>query len=321
MIFASMRSFLSIERIHLRNDTLEVIVLPEVGAKILSLKSPHTGQEFLWQNPRIAPQPYPIEANFDNYWCGGWDDAFPTCETCSHNGEVYPNLGELRSVSWFVERHEPASLVRLSAAGPISPIRAEKEIRLTRASVEMTFTISHLGHTPIEFIWGTHPAYSIFPDSILHIPAREGLVGQSNDPVLGCPGQSYPWPHLQTAQGSTNMSRVFPAGTLMAGHYAAKLDDGWYAVESPERRSGVLFEFPLDVCPFLWLWLSYGGWRGYYVAILEPWTSCPVTLTEAVAANTHRTLSPGSTFSCTVRATPWSEPTTLQQLLQERTSK
>jgi len=55
--------------------------------------------------------------------------------------------------------------------------------------------------------------------------------------------------------------------------------------------------------------------------VVEPWTSCPVTLTDAIAAGTHRVLDPGGTFSCAVRATPWSRPSTLQNLLERKASK
>ena len=79
--------------LHLQNHALEITVLPEVGAKIFDLIHRPTRQNFLWHNPRIAPQPYPVGANFDNYWCGGWDDAFPTCETCSHKGNNIPISG------------------------------------------------------------------------------------------------------------------------------------------------------------------------------------------------------------------------------------
>jgi hypothetical protein len=89
-------------------------------------------------------------------------------------------------------------------------------------------------------------------------------------------------------------------------------------VEYPHRQAGVLVEFPLETCPYLWLWLSYGGWRGYYVAAVEPWTSFPVTLSDAVAANTHRVLKPGEGFACTIRAIPWCKPATLKTLLEER---
>ncbi|MGI8960643.1 MAG: DUF5107 domain-containing protein [Bryobacteraceae bacterium] len=306
-----------LEHVHLENEALQATVVPEVGAKIFDLVHLPTGQNFLWHNPRIEPQRYPIDANFDNYWCGGWDDGFPTCETCSHNGEIYPNLGELRSIDWRVEAASQ-TFVRLSADGPISPVRASKEIRLVEDALEMRFAVSHLGYAPIEFIWGTHPAYAITPDCVLHIPARKGLVGQANHPMLGEPGQSYEWPILKSSPGSIDMSRVLPAGQFSAGHYASELTAGWYAVEYTERQTGIFFEFPLDVCPYLWLWLSYGGWRGYYVAVIEPWSSCPVTLTDAIAAKTHRVLHPGGTFSCTVRATPWSSPASLQSLLERR---
>ena len=74
----------------------EARVLPEVGAKIYDLIWKPTGRNILYHNPRIAPQVYPIESEFDNYWCGGWDDAFPTCDGCVFRNQRYPDLGELR---------------------------------------------------------------------------------------------------------------------------------------------------------------------------------------------------------------------------------
>src|ERR1700677_4686983 len=63
--------------LELENEWLSLSVLPEVGAKILTLYDKTGNRQILWENPRIRPQTYPIDANFDNYWCGGWDDAHP----------------------------------------------------------------------------------------------------------------------------------------------------------------------------------------------------------------------------------------------------
>lgn len=310
----------ALEQVRLQSDSLEVSILPEVGAKLFDLIDQTTGHNFLWHNPRIAPQTYPIGANFDNYWCGGWDDGFPTCEACAHNGEMYPNLGELRSLRWKIDALDSGALepsVVLTSFGPITPVRAQKIVRLSNGSIEIEFSVHHLGHHPIDFIWGSHPAYAIQPGCVIHIPARFGIVAQANHPRLGEPGQRYQWPLLKTLEDIVDMSRVCPPGKLSAGHYATDLAAGWYALEYPDRQTGLLVEFPLEVCPYLWLWLSYGGWRGHYVAVIEPWTSHPVTLSEAVAAKTHRTLLPGDSFSCVVRATPWRLPMTLGQLLAE----
>jgi galactose mutarotase-like enzyme len=302
----------------LQNEFLQVTVLPGIGAKVFDLIHRPTGHNFLWHNPRIAPQPYPIEANFDNYWCGGWDDAFPTCEACLFRGEQYPNLGELRSIDWAVEAQSDGS-VSLSAPGPISAVAAKKTVRLLGRSVEMEYEVTNLGPAGIDFLWGTHPAYAIDGGTILHVPARTGIVGSASDPSLGAPGQRYPWPVLETAGGSLDMTRTLPsAANVSCGHYATELSAGWYALEHAGRQQSLLFEFDLEICPYLWMWLSYGGWRGYHVAVIEPWTSYPVTLSEAEQARTHRHLAGGETFRTSVKVTPGEVGQSVSDLLAQQ---
>ena len=191
---------MTVPSIRLINQSLEVTVLPDVGAKIFDLIHRPTGYNFLWHNPRIQPQPYPVDANFDNYWCGGWDDGFPTCEPCTFRGEQYPGLGELRSLRWTVEEASSDQVV-LSAFGPINPVAAKKTVRLNGGSVEMSFEIENLGPAGIDFLWGTHPAWAVSDQTVLHVPARTGIVGVSLHPSLGVPGQRYAWPSLETPQG------------------------------------------------------------------------------------------------------------------------
>ncbi len=312
----------TLRAIELENDWIRLTILPEVGAKIYDLVWKPTGKNFLWHNPRIAPQTYPIEANFDNYWCGGWDEGFPTCEACEYQGEEYPNLGELRSVRWGVTA---AGLVgedavaTLSALGPISPVRAEKTVIVAGRSpvVRMRYGIENLGPLGLDFIWGTHPALQPSPNMVLRVPAKTGIVGQATHPSLGAPGQRYAWPILETALGRTDMSRVQGFEAKMAcGHCATDLEAGWYAVENTESGEGFLLKFPLDLCPYLWMWLVYGGWRGYHHVIVEPWTSYPVLLAEAVRQKTSRRLDPGGKFSVEVRATLYAKPDTLQDALR-----
>ena len=173
------------ELIRLQNDLLEISVLPEVGAKIFDLIDRRTSHNFLWHNPRIAPQPYPVEANFDNYWCGGWDDGFPTCELSTYNGEQYPNLGELRSIEWTVDALEEwggEPSIALSAFGPISPIKARKIVRLRKGSLETEFKIDHLGTLPIDYIWGTHRHTPSSLDVSFTFPPVPALSGRRTIP-------------------------------------------------------------------------------------------------------------------------------------------
>jgi galactose mutarotase-like enzyme len=297
----------------LENESISLSILPEVGAKILTLLDKKSHRNILWENLRTPPQTYPIDANFDNYWCGGWDDAFPTADACIYKGEPIPNVGELRSLSWKVEELKADAIsatARLTAYGPIHPIKATKTVSLRGRTVEMGFDIENIGPIPVDYLWGTHPAFAVEAGTRLFLPAKVGIVAQSNHPSLGAPGDRYEWPLIQ----STDMSVVPPVTAgIHCGHYATELQDGWFAVETDGR--GILYEFPVEKCPHLWLWLVYGGWRGHYHAVVEPWTGYPVILSEAVEQGRHSQLAPGETFSVTIRCTPYHAPETHAEAL------
>ncbi|MEO8659169.1 MAG: hypothetical protein ABI693_11905 [Bryobacteraceae bacterium] len=298
--------------VQLENEWLRAEILPQVGCKIQSLFWKAANGEILWQNPRVQPRPYPIDSNFDNYWSGGWDDAFPTCDACTYGGESYPNLGELRSLAWTVDAQDANSSL-FSCYGPISPVRARKSVTLDHGApvIRMRFQVENLGVLPFDYIWGTHPAIHVNPNTVLRLPGRTGVVGVSSSPSLGTPGQRYEWPRL----GDVDMSKVQPGSAgIYCGHYVTDLEAGWFAAEDATTGEGVLFTFPREACPNLWLWMCYGGWRGYQdVVVIEPWTSMPVNLEQALAAGTSRSLAPGAAFSIEIRATPYRAPETYRE--------
>lgn len=312
----------SLSALELENEWLKIRILPEVGAKIYDLVWKPSGKNILWHNPRIAPQSSTIESEFDNYWCGGWDDAFPTCDECVFRGQRYPTLGELRSLRWTIEsvgQSRGNAVAQLSAFGPISPVRATKTVILERLSpvVRMQYKIANLGPGRLDFIWGTHPAVSVTENAILRIPAKHAIVAQCNQAGWGESGQQYDWPILEGAAGRLEMNKVQSIkANICFGHYAVDLDAGWYAIEDMSSGQGFLLKFPLEQCPCLWLWLNYGGWRGLHHVILEPWTSRPVNLAQAFEQKTSRSLESGEDFSVEVSATLYNKPETYADALQ-----
>jgi hypothetical protein len=123
--------------IQLESGSLRLKVLPSVGAKIYDFFWKEENRNILWRNPRIAPQQYAVDTNFDNYWCGGWDEGFPTCDPCEYGGEQYPALSELRSLTWevdYIHSRDGEASVKLFAIGPINPVRATKTITLRSGS-------------------------------------------------------------------------------------------------------------------------------------------------------------------------------------------
>ena len=56
-------------------------------------------------------------------------------------------------------------------------------------------------------------------------------------------------------------------------------------------------------CRIVWLFLSYGGWRDIYTAVLEPCTNMPKDLADAVRLGQSARLTPGEEFVTTVSVT------------------
>lgn len=305
-----------LKTIELENDWFRITLLPEIGAKIYDLVWKPTSRNYLWHNPRITPQPYPIDANFDNYWCGGWDDAFPTCDECNVHGEHFPNLGELRSLQWetgFVGQEGGNAVAELTSLGPITPVRAKKTVVLRHDPpvIHVYYELSNIGPMPFEFVWGTHPAIDPADSAVLRIPARTGIVDQSSDRRVGAAGQHYPWPHLDVQGQKVDMSHALGIEEgIFCRHFATDLEQGWFAVEDAETGNGILFSFPQDTCTCLMLWLVYGGWRGYRHVIVEPWTSLHVSLAEAIRNQTSRNLAPSEKFQVEILATVYGKPQT-----------
>jgi hypothetical protein len=53
--------------------------------------------------------------------------------------------------------------------------------------------------------------------------------------------------------------------------------------------------------PFVWLFLTYGGWRNLYTAVLEPCTNMPKDLSEAARVNQSAKLDPGKEFKTKIK--------------------
>ncbi len=90
----------------LEGDRLRLTLFPEAGAKILDLVHRPTGVNLLWQNPRVPLRRTYPGAAFDDVWCGGWDELFPTDPPCELDGNTFHDHGDLwhGPWDWSVER-------------------------------------------------------------------------------------------------------------------------------------------------------------------------------------------------------------------------
>ncbi len=297
-----------LEAVVLENATLRVTVLPELGAKVLELVDRATGRDVLWHNPRTPPRRAPYGAHFDDWWCGGWDEIFPTGDRARLHDELLPYMGELWSVPWTAEVTIGVDEVALATVGQatMAPARMERRlsIRGDEPVVRAAYRIVNLDVRPLPFVWGIHPVFAVGTGHRIDHPGRTMLVGVSSDPSMGTAGMTYAWPSLadpSAPDGIRDVRVVRPrTDAVFGGHWAVDLTDGWLALTDTETRRGVAIAFPVEVFRHAWLWQVYGGWRGHHHVALEPWTSHPMQLEEAIDAGRARWLEPGEALEAEV---------------------
>jgi hypothetical protein len=288
----------------LEGDHLRLTLFPDAGAKILDLVHTASGSDLLWKNPRVPLRATYPGAAFDDVWCGGWDELFPTDPACEVGGNHYHDHGDLWHGPWECEvEHDDGceATVYLRRFAVALPCLMEKWITVRRDTLEIGFRhrLTNLGTRPEPYTWSLHVAHAIGPGSRVLLPAtRLGVEGAETSRFgAGCDEVSWP------RHCGEDLQRVLgPERGLTEWLYARDLHEGSCAVV---HANGVGLGLAFDPAVFrtVWTWGVYGGWRGHYVLLTEPSTSPPGGLAASVAAGTAALIEPGAVLETSVVAT------------------
>jgi hypothetical protein len=298
-------NYRGLRTVALENRLLRIVILPEAGAKIWQITYKPLDADLLWNNPRVPPTRLPMNARYDDVWSGGWDDLFPNDEAGAIEGEMYPDHGEFWTGEWQAEPFSSNDEVgvRLRFITPISAISVDKTIRIRRDSGRVSFqhVLKNLGNTPFPFLWKLHPAMAVTPQHRIDFPSMKVSLEPAFPGTLGNAPTSFNWPQTQINGQNIDLRRI-PASSerQLYFFYGSDMEAGWCALTNTANRLACGFLFDQKVFPSCWLFASYGGWRNYNVAVLEPCTGYPLNFEAMRAAGRHRTLAPGEVLSTEV---------------------
>ena len=116
--------------------------------------------------------------------------------------------------------------------------------------------------------------------SWLDVPARQGITDAWREEQFPGGGR-FEWPYARDRQGRLiDLRQVLAADAGIADmHYLVDVEQGWYAVTDRRARVGFTLTFPTKVFPHVWLFRTFGGWRGLHTLILKPQPDTPTTWT------------------------------------------
>jgi galactose mutarotase-like enzyme len=301
---------MGIEKQTLRSDSLRVEVLPELGAKISSVRVLPDEQELL-QQPLKACAARTRTMAFEDGDASGIDECIPTVSGCAipteHGEFALPDHGDFWRIP-FACRREGEELA-LEAEGFSLPLRFEKRIGLKDNVLRLGYRLENIGTGEVPFLWSAHPGFAVDAGDRIVLPDSVGeiTVWHSGGSRLGEPGRVHSWPRTTDSSGrSVDLSVV---GGVEEGVgdkiFARSPTEGWVALDRRKIGCRVEMRFDPAQAPALGLWLAYGGWpagrtKRQHCVALEPCTAPADSLATAIERGWARTLAAGGSWNWSV---------------------
>lgn len=295
----------------IETDHLSIKVLPELGAKVISIVCKPSGREVLWRQPGRELRRPAFGAAFDAYDLSGWDECFPSIGEVHYpdgpwKGIVVPDHGELWSQPW-------------------QWAWAEKRLRMWVHSVRFAYHFERIfdfeapdciaihyrvgNPTPFPFkaLWSMHPFFAVSPTSRVLLPAGAGVVTEiSKGERIGPYLSRNPWPRVQDRSGVSFDLSVM--GPRQQGNveklFSTPLSAGWSALYDDASEDFLVFTFDPGQIPYTGICQIRDGWpdegESAYTTILEPCSGWPDRLDVAVERGAHVVVPPQGELAWTV---------------------
>ncbi len=282
--------------LEIASGNLRFVVLPELGAKILSLVDLRTGREWMARSSRpLVRREY--GGRYDAYDYSGWDECFPSIGECFYpetpwRGIGVPDHGELWTLPWQTEIAD--SSLRQVAHGVRFPYSFERSIDFGHPGngenqVSIDYAVTNHAPFPFQALWSAHPMLAVTPTTRFVIPEPTRVrVEVSKRQWLGGYLSEHPWPTSTDADGhEIDLSVV---GDAKQDHvdklFSTRLSRGWCAVYDEANEDFLAFTFRPDDVPFVGVCAIRGRWPtesdSTLIGLVEPCTGWPDRLDVAI---------------------------------------
>jgi len=260
----------------LENEDMRIVIVPNLGAKIVSLFDKQNQRE--WLVPPIRPvQQTVYAADFVSQDMSGWDEMLPTIVACDWNGVHLPDHGEVWSIPWRVD--EERESLSLSVDGVALPYHLTRSAVLTApATLRLRYSLTNTGPMAFPYLWAAHPQFAVNENTRIVLPPDiTHLVNViDKDPRWGQAGENCEWPLTVDSSGQTwRLDRVGPAKnhTCRKFYLPPEKTAAWAALIDEKLSCQMRLDWSPDETPYLGLWVDEGAYNTAPVVALEPSSS------------------------------------------------
>ncbi len=295
----------------LENDILRTIIVPELGAKLVSLVDKRTQLEWL-----VGPGNRPVKkvsygALFQDQDMSGWDEMFPTIVECEYPvpGDKYgvplPDHGEVWALPWMIDSLSAGKLT-LRVEGQALPYRLTRTMEYTEpAALQFQYQLVNLGPDRMPYIWAAHPQFACGQGAEIILPPQITEVCNTIPESWGwgVPETRFDWPAAIAKDGNrVRIDQIGPSSLHQGRKFFVRpgVQAGWAGLVRQPSRDWLRMDWEPASVPYLGLWIDEGALRHESVATLEPTTGFYDSLALAWDKKQITMIEPGATKSWTL---------------------
>lgn len=297
--------------LQLESEALCAVVVPEVGAKLVSLFDKRNGMEWLVAPGEKPLRPVAYGAPFVEQDMSGWDEMFPTITAChypapgAHDGALLPDHGEVWALPWSVVTGTPEQMT-LAVEGRALPYRLSRTLTFAAPdTLQLAYKLTNDGSENLAYLWAAHPQFDCGEELEVLLPAQVQRVVNSLPPEWGwgLPGTEHGWPEATDLSGQpVRIDRVGPPTLHRARKFFVAPNaaiDGVTLIRRPSEAR-LRMAWAADELPYFGLWIDEGALSHASVVAPEPMTGYYDSLDVAWRNNRVSTIAPGLTQSWTL---------------------
>jgi galactose mutarotase-like enzyme len=313
--------WLGVDAWMLANASVQVVIIPEMGGKIVSLLDRHSGVEWLAGPGKRPFHPVEYGVVFTDQDMSGWDEMFPTIVACPypgqgpHHGASLPDHGDAWALPWDVVQAGEGRLT-ISVKGRALPYRLTRTADCPEpGALRLSYTLQNLGGDPMPYLWSAHPQFTCGQDGQVVFPPEVTEVINTVDASWGWgePETRFAWPEATALDGSkVRIDRIGPPTSKRARKFFALPDarPTWTEVLRCGSGERLRLEWDPSQVPYVGVWMEEGVFSHDSIAAPEPMTAWYDTLSVAVEKGYAPVLPAGETtaWSLTVRLGNTNQP-------------
>jgi galactose mutarotase-like enzyme len=263
----------------LANQAVELTMVPDLGARIISLKDRRTGREWLWHPAKTLK----LFKNrpFDDFAASplvGMDECLPTIQPCAWGGRQLADHGEVWSQPWqFQESAGGRNALVVSLRLKHSPFHFKRTTQLNGSEVRFNYELTNLAAVEEKFVWSLHPLLRLRPGDELELPGSTRQLFNGNAWIDS----------VDSAIPGNGCAKVF----------AHPIRVGRAAIRNRQQADRLEFIWNPNENQALGLWLTRGGWHGHHHFAIEPTNAGDDSLAVAAGRNRCGIVAGGATVS------------------------